>query len=103
MAEYIIITSSVDTGPDGSQNFAFRRPDYPNVIWGVENMKWIEEEMSVSVYITVFREQMEEGQIVANQIYTEDAQYEELAVAAEEVINSIVDDAINAAKELNRE
>lgn len=90
MADYTIITSSVTPGEDGSQNFAFRRPDYNNVIWGVENMRWIEEETAFTVDITVFREQMEEGQIVANQVHDHDPQYDEFIKAAEEVIETIV-------------
>ena len=100
MVEFTILASSVSPGENGEQNFSFRRNDFPNVIWGVEDLEWKEEESGIVANISVFREQMEEGQIVANQVPTEDPQYEEFMNAAEEVISEMINLAVEEAKGL---
>lgn len=101
MIKFTILESSITPGANGEQNFAFRREDFPGVIWGVEDMVWNEEEEAVIANVSVFREQMEEGQIVANQVTSEDPQYGDLMVGGEEVINSMIDYAVEeAAKSL---
>ena len=97
MIKFKILAASVTPSENGEQNFAFRHEDFPNTIWGVENMIWDEKEGAVTANISVFREQMEDGQIVANQIVNDDPEYDSLMTTAEEVINSMIEIAIEEA------
>lgn len=95
---FTILSSSVLEHGD-RVSFSFRRPGTPDVIWGVENLGWNDDEGAVTADISVFQEYMEEGQTVADQIETTDIRYKELIALAESAISEMIEGAVETAKE----
>lgn len=89
--KYTILSSSVTSDEDtGAVSFSFRCKDSPNIIWGVEDMVFDIPESNIIAGILIFREQRENGQIVANQVHTEDAEYKDLLRIGEKVVNDVL-------------